>query len=156
YLGYTFNPVSFYYCYDSEGCLQAVLAEVNNTFGGRQNYWLTQDQSPGTRHLARGTRHPAPDRAPIVRRYSRHKAMYVSPFMAMDQVYTFALTEPCRRLVAHMTVEHHAGKMFDATLVLDGVPWSARALTRALVSHPWMTGKVIGAIHWEAVKLYLR
>jgi DUF1365 family protein len=82
--------------------------------------------------------------------------MYVSPFMAMDQEYTFAFTEPGPRLVAHMTVIEQGRTQLDATLTLDGVPWSAAALNRALVRHPWMTAKVIGAIHWQALRLYLR
>ena len=82
--------------------------------------------------------------------------MYVSPFMSLDQVYTFALTEPGERLVAHMTVEEDRVPKLDATLTLTGKPWTASTLTRALASHPWMTGKVIGAIHWEALKLYVR
>ena len=43
YLGYCFNPVSFYYCHDAGGELRLILAEVNNTFGGSHNYWLTLD-----------------------------------------------------------------------------------------------------------------
>src|SRR5579872_4428328 len=43
YLGYNFNPVSFFYCYDRQGALQAVLAEVNNTFAETHNYWLNSD-----------------------------------------------------------------------------------------------------------------
>jgi hypothetical protein len=82
--------------------------------------------------------------------------MYVSPFMSMNQVYTFALTEPRTRLVAHMSVEEDGVTKLDATLSLDGEPWSGPALARALVTHPWMTGKVIAAIHWEALKLYVR
>jgi cyclopropane-fatty-acyl-phospholipid synthase len=45
---------------------------------------------------------------------------------------------------------------FDATLTLNRRPWSADALHRALISHPWMTAKVIGAIHWQALRLFLR
>src|SRR5271166_4408265 len=41
YLGYNFNPVSFFYCYDREDKLQIIMAEVNNTFGETENYWLT-------------------------------------------------------------------------------------------------------------------
>lgn len=40
YLGYCFNPVSFFYCFDREDRLRLVCAEVNNTFGGSHNYWV--------------------------------------------------------------------------------------------------------------------
>jgi uncharacterized protein len=145
YLGYVFNPVSFYYCYDAAGTLRAVLAEVNNTFGGTGNYWLSDAVA-------------LPGRPPTsaVYRYRRPKAMYVSPFMTMDQEYTFAFSEPGTRLIAHMTVVEDQVTTFDATLTLNGVPWNAGALTGALAAHPWMTAKVIGAIHWQALRLYLR
>jgi hypothetical protein len=45
---------------------------------------------------------------------------------------------------------------FDATLRLSRQPWSASSLHRALLSHPWMTAGVIGAVHWQALKLLLK
>ena len=82
--------------------------------------------------------------------------MYVSPFMSLDQEYSFTFTEPGPRLVAHMTVAEDGRTCFDATLTLAKTPWSRTALRRALIAHPFMTAKVIGAIHWQALRLYLR
>lgn len=144
YLGYAFNPVSFYYCYDRQDTLRVMLAEVSNTYGGTQNYWLSD-----------AVRLPSSDEA-RTRRYRRGKALYVSPFMPMEQQYTFAFTEPDTRLVAHMAVTEDRHTAFDATLALQREPWTSSALRAALWRHPWMTGKVIGAIHWQALRLYLR
>jgi len=141
YLGYNFNPVSFFYCYDAKEQLQLVLAEVNSTFGESHNYWLCQDNEL-----------PSPN----AKRYRSAKAMHVSPFMSMKLDYTFTLTPPDRKLVVHMDTIEDAEPFFDATLNLDRRPWSARSVHRALLSHPWMTAKVIGAIHWEALRLYLK
>ena len=56
-----------------------------------------------------------------------------------------------------MNVTPREGKgFFDATLILHHQPWSAPALRNALIKFPWMTAKVIGGIHWEALKLYLK
>jgi DUF1365 family protein len=143
YLGYVFNPISVFYCYDRHGSLQLVVAEVNNTYGGRRCYWL---------HPAGGTERRFLSRA--------DKAMYVSPFMEYDVEYEFVLTPPGATLVAHMNVLRPAagprGRMFDATLTLDRQPWSARSIRTALVRFPWMTAKVIAAIHWEALRLRLK
>jgi DUF1365 family protein len=50
YLGYCFNPISFYFCYDRSGRLDTILAEVNSTFGESRNYWLwPQNRQPGER-----------------------------------------------------------------------------------------------------------
>jgi len=118
-----------------------VLAEVNSTFGESHNYWLSQD-------------HQLP--SPNAKRYRRVKALHVSPFMSMKLNYTFTFTPPDERLVVHMDTIEDGKPFFDATLKLERRPWSARSLHRALFSHPWMTAKVIGAIHWEALRLYLK
>ncbi len=146
YLGHCFNPVSFFYCHDRDERLQLVLAEVNNTFGETHHYWLP----------ARSGRMGG-----AARRHTARKQMHVSPFLPMALDYDFVLTEPADRLVVRMRTidaEQAAGgaPLFDATLTLEREPWGARSLHRALARHPWMTAKVVGAIHWEALKLYLK
>ena len=141
YLGYNFNPVSFFYCYDAQDRLQLVLAEVNSTFGESHNYWLSKENElPSTN----------------AKRYRNAKAMHVSPFMGMKLDYTFTLTPPDRKLVIHMDTIEDGKAFFDATLELERRPWSAHSLHRALLAHPWMTAKVISSIHWEALRLYLK
>ena len=135
YLGYSFNPISLFYCCDDDGKVRAVLAEVNNTFGETFNYWL-----------------PAPETG----KFLCPKRMHVSPFMKMQLDYCFALTSPKETLVAHMETLDQGHSFFDATLSLTRQPWSARVLHRALLLHPWMTLKVITAIHWQALLLYLK
>ena len=147
YLGYCFNPISFYYCYDRAGELRSVLAEVNNTFGESRNYWLSQcNQQLSATSL----------------RYRCRKDLHVSPFMQMDLDYEFVLTQPGENLVAHMNTHKRSAtsrpnhQLFDATLTLQREAWTPRNVGRALLRQPWMTAKVIGAIHWEALRLYLK
>lgn len=141
YLGYCFNPISLFFFYDPDGDLHTVLAEVNSTFGETTNYWL----SPANRQPAQNSL-----------RYQAHKAMHVSPFMGMDLDYEFVLTKPSETLVVHMNTfcPNAATHFFDATLTLEHQPWAA--LTGVLLRHPWMTAKVIGAIHWEALRLFVK
>ncbi len=145
YLGYNFNPISLFYCCDAAGTVRVVLAEVNNTFGEGRNYWLSSVNRIDQAHSLR---------------FRCPKSMHVSPFMGMNLDYDFVLTEPGDRLVAHMTTldaaEAEAGRLFDATLTLERRPWTASELHRGLIRHPWMTAKVIGGIHWEALKLFLK
>ena len=141
YFGYCFNPISFYFCYESGGQLDTILAEVKSTFGESHNYWLSpRNQRPEERSL----------------RYQCPKAMHVSPFMDMNLLYDFALTKPGDQFVAHMKTLETSQPLFDATLVLKREPWTPRSLARILLRHPWMTAKVIGAIHWEALRLFLK
>jgi uncharacterized protein len=147
YLGYCFNPISFYFCYDRGGRLDTILAEVNSTFGESRNYWLcpqNRQPSPNSWH------------------YRCPKTMHVSPFMEMNLDYEFVLSEPAGKLVAHMnTLERRASSglpqpLFDATLTLEHEPLTTRNLGLALLRHPWMTLNVIGAIHWQALRLFLK
>jgi hypothetical protein len=141
YFGYVFNPVSFYYCYDAAGNLQTMLAEVNNTFGETHNYWL----DASNRRLSETAQH-----------FRTPKRMHVSPFMDMRIEYDWIFTAPGERLVAHMNTVADGKAFFDATLTLERREWSRRELHRVLAAYPLMTLLVIGAIHWEALKLWAR
>ncbi len=152
--GYVFNPVSFYYCFDgsddSGGALQAVVAEVNNTpWGERHCYVLPQDR-PGQ---------------PTLQARSA-KRLHVSPFHPMALVYDwqFHLPRPATGspLTVHMTLrETPAGEadpppVFGATLALRREALNTATLARTLLRFPFMTAQVITAIHWQALRLWLK
>lgn len=136
YLGYCFNPVSFFYCFDRDDRLQVVLAEVSNTFGGRHHYWLRPQSDSRTF------------------RASAEKSLYVSPFMPADLAYAFAFTPPEHHLVAHMTTSKDGAINFDATLSLGRRPWNAKEVRGVLMQYPVMTAKVTAQIHVQAIKLW--
>jgi DUF1365 family protein len=141
YCGYVFNPVSFFYFYYVRGKLRQMIAEVNNTFGESHNYWLA----------------PENERAAVAaRRYTSEKRMHVSPFMSMDLEYDWIFTEPSERLVAHMSTLEAGKRFFDATLQLERREWTSKELRRVLAAYPLMTIRVISAIHWQALKLWLK
>jgi hypothetical protein len=141
YLGYAFNPVSFFYCCGASGVVEMMMAEVNNTYGESRNYWL----SPSNQKPLESARF-----------YHAPKTMYVSPFIKMDIEYDFIFTPPGENLVVHMNTKDRGKIFFDATLKLEKQPWTSKSLHQALLQHPWMTAKVIGAIHWQALQLYFR
>ena len=138
YLGYNFNPVSFFYCYDSTGKLQTIVGEVNNTFGETRNYWLSASE-------------PDTDAA-FHCRFA--KEFHVSPFLDLDQQYDWTFASASESLIVQTNSSQNGSRIFDATLSLEPREWNRRNLHAVLRSYPWMTLKVIGAIHWQAICLW--
>ena len=140
-LGYVFNPVSFWWCYQADGTLACIVGEVSNTFGERLPYLLLPD---GTK--AHGTR----------RTWQTDKRLHVSPFMSMDQRYTWWLSEPGARLAARIDVHEEGRPDFHATLVARRVELTPASLRAALVRYPLMPAVVTGRIHLQALRLWLK
>jgi DUF1365 family protein len=146
--GYVFNPVSFFLNYDRAGALESVIAEVNNTFGGRRRYVLGPD-----RRII--------DRIGDDRRVGfRHiRELFVSPFLHGPASYDFWFDAPLDgdRLAIAITVRRPDGaQIFAARLEGARRPLSDRALLAAALRYPLMTAQVIGLIHLQAIKLRLR
>ncbi len=141
YLGYVFNPVSFFYCYNEAGQLEMMLSEVNNTFGESHNYWLNESNE-------------LPNVA--AKRFKTRKELHVSPFQGMEMTYDWIFTEPGEQLVAHMSTLAEGKPNFDATLQLERRPWEAKELMKVLTAFPLMTVRVIAGIHWQALRLWMK
>lgn len=143
YFGYGFNPVSFYYCFDESGeKLDVIVAEVNNTPWGEQHcYILPESHNRGSEKC---------------KRYLLDKRFHVSPFMDMNIDYDWHFTRPAERLVVHMKNLQQGKILFDATLSLRQQPITGINLAGVLVRYPLMTVKVVTAIYYQALRLWLK
>ncbi len=147
-LGYVFNPISIWYCFDRQGQLRAALAEVNNTFGERHNYLV-----------AHSDQHPI---APGDWLTSR-KVFHVSPFCDVKGHYRFRFEQVDGRAFAQ--IDYHDGigagptdadKLIVTTIHGDAGPLTSGAVLRAFLTHPLMTFGVVARIHWHALKLWMK
>ncbi len=142
YLGYCFNPVSYFYFYNETDNLVDVLAEVNNTpWGERHLYWMSQFtmESNG-----------------LIRTYQVPKAFHVSPFIPMDCRYLWSFEDPGSRLNIRIKEFQQNHFFFDVDLDLIHREWNAQEIRNILLTFPFMTLRVIMSIHWQALRLWLK
>lgn len=143
YFGHVFNPVSFYYCYGADGGpLECIVAEITNTpWKERHAYVLPVDTAE-------------PHGAALHWHFAKN--FHVSPFLPLQRDYAWRFTAPGEDLRVHMDVLRGGAREFDATLVLQRRPLDGRGLARVLWRYPAMTVQVVAAIHWQALRLWLR
>jgi hypothetical protein len=134
FFGFVFNPVSFYWCYRADGELACMIAELNNTFGERLP------------ELLRG--------GGLC--YEHDKRLHVSPFFGLDQRYRYAFSEPGESVHARIEVLDGSGRPLQAVLAGKRQELTNRTLAASLLRYPAMPVQVIGLIHWQALKLWLK
>ena len=142
--GHSFNPVSFYYCYDAGGeRIEAIVAEITNTpWNERHAYVLAA---------------PAAAHAGSTLRFRFGKAFHVSPFMPMRLGYDWRFSAPGSRLAVHMRNLGEGGeRLFDATLALERREIGTASLALALLRFPAASLRVLAAIYWQALRLKLK
>jgi DUF1365 family protein len=137
-LGYSFNPISLYFCHDACGRLVAVIYQVHNTFGGRHNYVQVVKED-----------------APTIR-YDCAKDFYVSPFLDMGLHYRFKLTPPGERVSVAIRVEENGQPVLDAVLTGSALSLTDWSLLRLAIGIPAVTMKVMVAILWQSLRLRLK
>jgi DUF1365 family protein len=138
-LGHVFNPISVFFCYRADFSLIALLYEVHNTFGQRHSYLIPAD------NLVEGA----------IRQHC-DKAFYVSPFMAMGMTYDFRVVPPGETVAVVVHGSDAGGRLITASFVGRRAPVTAGSLLRMVLRHGALGLKVVAAIHWEALKLFLK
>jgi len=144
YWGYCINPVSFYCCYEDDE-LRYFLSEVHNTPWGERFTYV----------------HDIPDTNPLEGNSGTHiaqfdKAFHVSPFMPMDLDYEWQYKIENQQILICMNLMHDGAQIFNATLNLQGSQLTRNQANWLPFKYPFMCIKVVGAIYWNALRLWLK
>ncbi|CAM3760748.1 DUF1365 domain-containing protein [Polynucleobacter antarcticus] len=145
-LGYVFNPVSFWICTRADGQVQAVLAEVNNTFGERHCYLIHQDSGAVLRSGET---------------FVSKKVFHVSPFCDVSGEYHFRFLFPSdsqskNNIVCRIELHEDGQPLINTSISGVAQPLSRAALYLAFLRYPLMSLGVIGRIHWQALRLWIK
>lgn len=138
--GYVFNPVSFYLCSDSESSIQALVAEVRNTFGEMHHYVAklgkTDPETPETQQC------------------TIPKKFYVSPFLSVDGEYQIRLRQAGNEFFITISLFEEEVCVFSASMMGKGEELNTKNLNRTLLRLPFFALTIMTKIHWQAIKLY--
>ena len=137
-LGYVFNPLSIFFIYDKNENLISILYEVKNTFGEQHTYVFKIDIK--NKQIFNNCK----------------KKFYVSPFMDLESKYFFKVLIPNERLSVIIDQRDKEGKLLFASQDGERVKLSSKNLLISYLKHPLMTLKIISAIHYEALKLWIK
>jgi DUF1365 family protein len=135
--GLVFNPLSVFFCHRIDGSLAALLYEVNNTFGQRHGYFIPV-RPPASSTVHQGCA----------------KRFHVSPFMDMAMTYRFRVSVPGARASVAIDVLDNDDRILSAAFAGRRLPLTDGNLLRAFLRHPILAFQVLGAIHWEALRLW--
>ena len=139
FFGYVFNPLSIFYCYDENLKLKAILYEVKNTFNEQHTYVFRASLSGNSIIL-----------------HKCSKKFYVSPFMEMKTLYNFRLFHPGKMLNVFIKQSDKKGTLLTASQVGKKIEMTSKNLIVQFLKHPLMSFKVITAIHFEALRLWIK
>jgi DUF1365 family protein len=141
YLGYCFNPLAVFYCFDENERLTDTILEVSNTpWGEKHCYVLPEENNRSDKHY----------------HFAFNKAFHVSPFLPMDLSYKCRLTPPDENLF--LSLDNYRGdeRVFSSRLALKRREINSANMAMTLLRDPLATLRVITLIHWQALKLWIK
>lgn len=140
YFGYCFNPVSFYYCFNTKNKLEVIVSHITNTPWNENHAYV---------HDCRNLKTP-------IKTFEFRKNFHVSPFMPMDIQYRWSFKEPGDKIEVSMNNIHDKEFIFNASMQLQKKPLTKQSLNFLLFRFPPETFKTIVSIYWQALCLKIK
>lgn len=138
-LGYIFNPVSFYYCYDNKGKFRALFSEVNNTFGDQKMYYIDLENQAGDIYQTK-----------------EKKNYYISPFTKLENTLHWKFNDPKDSML--MSINSSKGDEIELRTLLVGKRKELKNYTLFYLQlrYPLTTLVTVYRIHYQALKLWIK
>jgi DUF1365 family protein len=146
-LGYGFNPISLWLFLDEDSTLQSVIADVNNTFGENHHYLIRDKEG---------------EKLSPHKRYEAEKVFHVSPFMPVTGTYSFRFKvpqdfgKPNSSLGLWIDYGIDGKKVLLTSMTGSLKPLTQSRLLKSLIHYPFMAILVVGKIHYQALKLWMK
>jgi len=139
-LGYVFNPLSIIYCYNKK-ILISIFYEVKNTSNEQHTYFFASKEVKNQKEY----------------KHQCNKSFYVSPFIEMKGIYKFtnSISDEKLSIIIDLFNEKNE-KIFTASQFGSKVPFSSMTLIKQLIFNPLVTFKVIFAILYEALIIFIK
>ena len=138
--GYAFNPLSIFFCYDLKGNIKAIIYEVKNTFNEQHCYVFKIKDSFSKK---------------IIFKHTCQKKFHVSPFLDMKAKYNFTISKPGKNFNSSINMQKKETNIFLAMLKCKYQKINLKNLIFLLIKYPFLTIKVVLAIYYEAIKLFI-
>lgn len=138
-LGFVFNPVSFYFAFDKNEKLVAIMSEIQNTPWNERYCYINKF-----------------DHEKDIGTFEFDKNFHISPFMSLEQRYKWQISKPNSKIFIKMENFEKEHLTFLASLNLKKMELNSKNLFKMIGKHPFITYKVIAGIYIQAAKLYLK
>lgn len=139
-LGYNFNPVSFYYCFDEDDNPICAVAEINNTYHEMKMFFFGKE-----------------DLTNRAFKQKAEKLFYVSPFIDLDTIFDFNLAIPNEKIDIKIDdYDKDGNRFFISTLKGTRKPLTNKSMLLYFFSIPLIPLQIMGLIHWQAFKLWIK